>query len=34
MEWIGYTLREDSLLRTVIDGKMDGKRKTGRHVYR
>ena len=28
--WIGHTLRGDSMLRTIIEGKMDGKRTRGR----
>jgi hypothetical protein len=28
--WIGHVLRGDSLLRTIIEGKMEGKRTPGR----
>src|SRR5688572_13182116 len=28
--WMGYTLRGDSILRTAIEGKMEGRRTSGR----
>ena len=29
-KWIGHTLRNDSLLRTVIEGRMEGRKTVGR----